>query len=352
MLLREGHLVYAGPRDQVLSYFESLGVYCPADRDYCDFLIDFLSEPFKYVKHMKHRLAQAVNQTDGTPSITEKKTPHLGVPTRTPGLDTSPMTDRKRAQLNEQLAHSADSSILSTAGLHNKFTESEENAFARKQIVDNDDVAKKVTLLNNEYAKAQYGQRFVRSNGFITRSLLSRQFKYMARNKGLIGPRVGQGVVMGLILGSVYYMREPSDFAARIALILFGLTFMAFANLAEIPVVFESKRVMYKQTDASLFPVGNYVLSVVIAHFPLAIAETVFFTILIYFLSGFVYGAGEFFTFLAIMLTNNFALSVWFRTLAFFAPNEEIAQAPPVPPPVSSCSSVDSSSLATRFLIL
>lgn len=40
MLLNEGYMMYHGPRDQALTYFESLGFQCPPRRDVADFLLD------------------------------------------------------------------------------------------------------------------------------------------------------------------------------------------------------------------------------------------------------------------------------------------------------------------------
>ena len=38
MLLSEGQIIYHGPRERVLPYFESLGYVCPSHVDAADFL--------------------------------------------------------------------------------------------------------------------------------------------------------------------------------------------------------------------------------------------------------------------------------------------------------------------------
>ncbi|EEY55297.1 ATP-binding Cassette (ABC) Superfamily [Phytophthora infestans T30-4] len=40
MLLNDGYVMYHGPREQALDYFESLGFKCPPNRDVADFLLD------------------------------------------------------------------------------------------------------------------------------------------------------------------------------------------------------------------------------------------------------------------------------------------------------------------------
>jgi hypothetical protein len=45
VILREGQVVFDGPREDVLPFFEAMGFRCPGDVDVCDFLIDVLSQP-------------------------------------------------------------------------------------------------------------------------------------------------------------------------------------------------------------------------------------------------------------------------------------------------------------------
>jgi ABC-type multidrug transport system ATPase subunit len=45
VVLRDGHVVFDGPRDDVLPFFEAMGYRCPGDVDVCDFLVDVLSQP-------------------------------------------------------------------------------------------------------------------------------------------------------------------------------------------------------------------------------------------------------------------------------------------------------------------
>jgi hypothetical protein len=194
---------------------------------------------------------------------------------------------------------------------------------------------------------------------------------------------------MSLMLGSLFYDTGLTQFPERIALILFALTFVAFGNMSELPIAVEAKRVLYKQADAGMFPVTAYVMGVILCHFPLLLAETTIFTIILYFvrvpppllycfrlppdrtsrltvsvfvcdqLTSFTTNASAFFIFWIIMICSGLAMSVFFRMLAYVSPNEEIAQAlagpstgifmlfvrttnrPPTPPPPSTQLSVD-----------
>jgi len=49
MLLNDGEVLYHGPREQVLPWFESLGFVCPPDRDVADYLLDLgTDEQYQY----------------------------------------------------------------------------------------------------------------------------------------------------------------------------------------------------------------------------------------------------------------------------------------------------------------
>jgi len=58
ILLRDGEIVYSGPREHVLPYFESVGVYCPPQQDTADFLVEYLTHPHRtYRRQLEQRLA-------------------------------------------------------------------------------------------------------------------------------------------------------------------------------------------------------------------------------------------------------------------------------------------------------
>jgi hypothetical protein len=88
----------------------------------------------------------------------------------------------------------------------------------------------------------------------------------------------------------------------------------------------EQRRVAFKHSKYRLYPGGSYVFSVGLMHLPLAALETLIFAPFLYFMGGFTLDAGRFFIFFAILCCHNLAVSGWFRSLAWFAPNAEVAQ--------------------------
>jgi hypothetical protein len=72
----------------------------------------------------------------------------------------------------------------------------------------------------------------------------------------------------------------------RFALLLYVPVFLAFGNMVELPIVIESKRVVFKQQGTKLYPALAYVVSVVLLHLPLAMLETAILGSFVYWLSG------------------------------------------------------------------
>jgi len=148
----------------------------------------------------------------------------------------------------------------------------------------------------------------------------------MKRNQLLVGPRIGQAIFLGLVLGSVYVQLDDSEFAAKIGLILFAVIQVAFGNMAEVPTAIESKNTVYKQVDAGFYPSSSYVVSSAIVHFPLAIVESFIFGSLLYWIAGYVNNAARYFFFILIMLATNLAMSTFFRSITYLSANQDVAQ--------------------------
>jgi ABC-type multidrug transport system ATPase subunit/ABC-type multidrug transport system permease subunit len=412
ILLRDGACVYNGPRADVIHYLESVGVYCPNDVDYADFIIEYLSLPHVVYARQLRNNTQAPSITEGqpspmayTPALLEHKTPltpagipagingHVALapvpiaaaaapsedpvsqlsihsqsapapppaqapvvpapqpivkplaPGELPAPSAAPVNGYvasaapapepvaangvKASTSHDALSEAEAKGVpLTTAAMEKAFRESAQFPHYKNIVAAHKDARNNIagTPLESPFAKAQYGQEFSHSFAEHTKICLSRQSKLMGRDKGLIGPRLGQSVFMGLVLGSLFYGASTTDFGLRIGLILFACNHLSFGNMVELPIMIEAKRVAYKQTAYRFFPTSSYVMSIVTMHIPLAFFETIIFVLFLYFMTFFTNDAGRFFIFAALYMCHNLAVSVWFRSLAFFAPNMEVAQ--------------------------
>jgi len=177
------------------------------------------------------------------------------------------------------------------------------------------------------FTQRQLFSAFVGSLWHHTRVCLWRQWAFMARSPEFVIPRLGQSVVMGLVMGSLFWQlgTGANDFSPRLGLILFALLFAGFANMSEVPLASEFKLVVYKQVDAGMYSTFSYVFAVILMHFPLAVGECALIGTILYWMVDYANDAGRFFFFLLLLLCVNLAMSAIFRAVAYTARNPDIA---------------------------
>ena len=140
---------------------------------------------------------------------------------------------------------------------------------------------------SGSYVSKQYGRGTAQSFTKLGGLLLARQVKLTGRNKAVVVGKIMQSIVMGFIIGSVFYNTAQSDFISKIALSLFCCIFLAYSNMAELPVSRNAKAVVQRQLQSHWYPSANYVGSVMLLHLPVAIAGDVIFCTILYWLAAF-----------------------------------------------------------------
>ena len=93
----------------------------------------------------------------------------------------------------------------------------------------------------------------------------------------------------------------------------------------ELPANDEAKPVLWKQTDAGFYPALAFTLSQIAFSLPLLAVESIIYSIITYFMSGFVYDAGRYFFFLWNVFMDDAVFSVIFRFVSFVTANQFIA---------------------------
>ena len=224
---------------------------------------------------------------------------------------------------------SSENVPLSTASLRKRYQDSA----VYKDLLTEISARRSLGPANDAPARSAFTQHqfyspLSRNTWYHTSANLRRQALVMGRSlPTFVIPRIGQAIFMGLVMGSLFYGlgTGPKDFSPRFGLILFGMIFMAFANMMEVPLASEFKLVVYKQVDAGMYSTLSYVFSVVLMQLPVAIAECFVFGTLLYFLAAFNWSAGSWFFFLLIMLMVNLSVGAIFRTIAYTVSNPDVA---------------------------
>jgi ABC-type multidrug transport system ATPase subunit/ABC-type multidrug transport system permease subunit len=308
LLLAEGRVLYHGPRSDVERYLrEAHGFVRPSYVDMADFLTALVTSP-----PLAAELTAQAHHHHHTHASGSAPAPVPLLPTL---LTTKELADAWRA------------SPECAAQLGGVVTAKKAEANADADTATGTITSSSGVQLLSPYARAQYGGSYVHPLSRHYSLLLGRQIKLVKRNPPLGFARVTQGVIMGLIIGSLFFAPDPSNFPLRFALALFAATFLSFGNMAEIPAVDTSKRVVYRQTASSMYPETAYLGATLTSHFPFASAGTLLFAILLYRLSNYVDDPGRFFFFYLVLISHELALSAIFRTFAFLAPTMELGQA-------------------------
>ena len=365
VLMRDGRIVYHGPRDQVTKWlWETTGLEVPAGVDEAGFIVDYLTDPHQQyelahketearaeklargdIDHQRINVPPTVNGSDQPSQVTfhfepasdqgdqtSNTKPALQDGAETSGLVSSVKTKQLRQALSssfEPMYHStvAASPVYTSDELENRYRHS---VWYAQMTTDVDVAESTVKPLDpkswSPYTKAQYGQKFPHSALRHARMALSRQSKLTGRNRTMIPPRLAQAVIMGLVIGSLFYGLSLNQFSDKMGLLLYVVMFGAFSNMTELPVASEARNVVAKQIDAGFFPAPSYTLSVCLLHIPLTIVEALIFGTLVYWMPHFTSDAGRFFFFLLTFCVNSNALSVFFRSISYVAKNPDVAR--------------------------
>ena len=335
VMLRHGAVVYDGPLTEVEGYLASIGVPVPDDVDLADYLSDFLTDPKMVYYRTIYRAARQVRQVTGDVSATavsqreEKEeaadnaaglgaSESLGDGTARKSLD---LVAHRSAPLT---THSLQQTYQSSA-YYQEIVAAQTHLTTKSPSPSPSPPSSSSPSTYSPYTHAQFGSLYAKSWVSLMTINLGRSAKNMRRNGGFWGPRMFQAIFLGFILGGLFYNLGPSYFQARLGLCLFAAVNMGFANAAEIPFAAEGKDVVFKQLDAGFYSSSQYVWSVIIVHLPLSIAESILFSLIIYFLSAFDTDAGRFFFFLLAIWCTNVALSAVFRAVTYATRHQDIA---------------------------
>ncbi|KAK1942667.1 ABC transporter G family member 36 [Phytophthora citrophthora] len=270
MILNAGHLMYHGPCEEALSYFERLGFKCPPSRDVADFLLDLgTNKQYQY----------EVKQEGGS------------VIPRTPS-DFADVFRRSSiyAQTVQELSSPVNPSLVEDMTTH---------------------------MTNQpEFSQSFWGSTVL---------LMKRQLTVTKRETTALIGRLIMNTIIALLCSSVYYQFDMTD--AQVAM---GIMFEAVLNLsigqaAQIPTIMATREVFYKQRGANLFRTASYVLAYYVNQAPPIILESVIFGTIVYWMCGFVSSFWSFLLFLVVLCQTNLALGAFFFFLAAASPNINVA---------------------------
>jgi len=259
ILLSEGYIVYHGPRENILEFFEASGFRCPDRKGVADFLQEVTSkrdqQQYWYREQQQYRHVTV-------PQFAERfKSFHVG------------------QQMLKELQIPYEKSKTHPAAL----------------------TTKKYGLSSKESLKA----------------VLSRQILLMKRNSFIYIFKVSQLIILGLMAMTVFFRTKMpsgqiSDTGKFFGALTFSLITILFNGLAELQLTIKMLPTFYKQRDFLFFPPWTLALVDIVLKIPISLMESGVWVVLTYYVIGFAPAPGRFFRqLLAFFATHQMAMSLF-----------------------------------------
>ncbi|CAM9164398.1 unnamed protein product [Ectocarpus sp. 13 AM-2016] len=270
ILMAEGKIIYHGPREDIVPYFNSLGITCPARKDTADWLVELTGE--------------------------------AGASYRSVDIETeklSPVTPEEfSAKWRASAAGKAMDKAVDTPG-------------------END---------GTEWPTV-YKRKYPGSFLYHQKVCFNKAAMLMLRDKGNVVTQLLSGPLIGAVVGSIFFQLDLDDANAKFGLIFFSLLYLSTNGMNQITPAIKQRGIFYKQSAAGFYPTSCVVIADTLVNTILTIACSMLFAPVVYFLAGFSSSNSgwNFFTFMVIVVMANVNMSQYFRLLAACMPDDTVA---------------------------
>ncbi|XP_028779237.1 pleiotropic drug resistance protein 1-like isoform X1 [Neltuma alba] len=272
ILLSDGHIVYQGPRENVLEFFACMGFKCPERKGVADFLQEVTSrkdqEQYWANKDEPYAFVTVKEFVDAFQSF------HIG------------------RKLGDELATPFDKSKGHPAAL----------------------------------SKKKYGV----SKKELLKACISREFLLMKRNSFVYIFKTQQLIVMALItmtlfLRTTMHRDTIADGGIYMGALFFVLIMIMFNGFSELSMTIAKLPVFYKQRDLLFYPSWAYALPTWILKIPITLVEVAVWVVLTYYVIGFDPNIERFFKQFFLLLCINQMASGLFRFMGAVGRNLIVA---------------------------
>ncbi|CDY69102.1 BnaA08g31540D, partial [Brassica napus] len=263
ILLSEGQIVYQGPRDHILEFFESFGFKCPERKGTADFL------------------QEVTSKKDQEQYWVDERRPYRYIPVH------EFATKFKNFHVGTKLSHELSVPFEKSKG-------------HKAALVFDKYSVKKIELL---------------------KSCWDKEWMLMKRNSFFYVFKTVQIIIIAAITSTVFLRtemntRNESDANMYVSALLFGMIVNMFNGLAEMAMTIQRLPVFYKQRDLLFHPPWTYTLPTFLLGIPISIFETTAWMGVTYYSIGFAPEADRFFKqFLVVFLIQQMAAGI-FRLIA------------------------------------
>ncbi|XVF05337.1 hypothetical protein REPUB_Repub05bG0163600 [Reevesia pubescens] len=272
ILLSEGYMVYQGPREEVLEFFESLGFKKPPRKGVADFL------------------QEVTSKKDQAQYWADPSKPHVFVP----------VSEMANAFKNSRFGRSLES----TLSVPYDKSQSHPSALSKT--------------------------RFAASKWELLRACFAREQLLISRHSFLYIFRTCQVAFVGFVASTIFLRTrlhpvDETNGNLYISCLFYGLVHMMFNGMSELPLLIFRLPVFYKQRDNLFHPAWVWSVVSWILRVPYSVVESVVWSCVVYYTVGFAPAAGRFFRFMLLkFVVHQMAIGL-FQMLAGIARDAVIA---------------------------
>ncbi|KAL2332415.1 hypothetical protein Fmac_019996 [Flemingia macrophylla] len=272
ILISDGQVVYHGPREYVLDFFETMGFRCPERKGVADFLQEVTSKKdqaqYWVRRDQPYRFVTVTQFAEAFQSF------HIG------------------RKLAEELSVPFDKTKSHPAAL----------------------TTEKYGINKKELLKANF----------------SREYLLMKRNSFVYIFKLCQLFVMAFIALTLFFRTEmhhdnQDDAGVYAGALFFTLITVMFNGMAEISMTIAKLPVFYKQRDLLFYPSWAYAIPSWILKIPITIVEVALWVFLTYYVIGFDPNVGRLFKQYLVLLLMSQMASALFRAIAALGRNMIVA---------------------------
>ncbi|KAH7866893.1 hypothetical protein Vadar_026399 [Vaccinium darrowii] len=281
ILLSEGQIVYEGPREHILEFFESCGFKCPERKGTADFLQEVIRAKAQVCDDSKGPEQQVISRNDQEQYWSDKTKPYTYVSV----TQFANRFNRFHAglRLENELSVAYDKSRSHRAAL----------IFTKYSVP-------KLELLKASFAKEWL---LIKRNSFV----------YVFKAVQIIIVAV---IASTVFLRTTMHTRNEVDGAIYIGALLFSMIINTFNGFAEISLAIQRLPVIYKQRDLHFHPPWVFTLPTFLLRVPISVVESVVWMVMTYYTIGFAPEASRFFKQLLVIFLIQQTAAGFFRLIA------------------------------------
>ncbi|KAL4093031.1 hypothetical protein PRIC1_012020 [Phytophthora ramorum] len=280
LMVNEGHMMYHGPRTEILDYFEERGFTCPPRVDPADFLIEVTSG-------RGHRYANGSIPTKDLPVSSEDF-----------------------------------NNLFCQSSIYRKTHEVIGKGFNEHQFENAEDFKKAKSVANLARSKqtSEFGLAFVPS----TMLLLNRQKLVWLRDPPLLWGKLTEALIIGLVMGMIYFDVSSTYY---LRMIFFSIALFQRQAWQQITISFQLRKVFYKQRPRNFFRTSSYAIAESVVQIPVNMAVSFVLGTFFYFMSGLTRTFEKYIVFYLVLLCFQHAISAYMTMLSSLAPSITVGQA-------------------------